>query len=281
MSTFKLADYGDVPVELPDGLTKDRLLGFHPFNNWIKTLHNSLSLQRTVTSHPFHPDPYTLRSIKIQAYDMFGSSRLGFLKLQSTITNAAGESLPGAVFLRGPAVAMLVILRPDDDVPGKEERHVLFTVQARIAAGSLAFVELPAGMVDDEGAFAGTAAKEIKEELGMEIREKELISLTDLAFSTAPKKEGKEELDEGLPQATYPSVGGCDEYIPIYMAEKRVPRAQLGVWTGKLTGLRDEGEKITLKLVKMEDAWREGARDAKCLSALALWEVLRREGKLG
>jgi hypothetical protein len=41
----------------------------------------------------------------------------------------------------------------------------------------------------------------------------------------------------------------------------------LDEWTGKLTGLRDEGEKITLKLVRLEDLWWEGARDAKALRA--------------
>jgi len=44
--------------------------------------------------------------------------------------------------------------------------------------------------------------------------------------------------------------------------------------------LRDEGEKITLKLVKLEDLWREGARDAKALGAWALYDGLRRSGKL-
>jgi len=44
----------------------------------------------------------------------------------------------------------------------------LLTLQPRIAAGSLAFPELPAGMVDD-GTFSGAAAKEIEEELGTAI----------------------------------------------------------------------------------------------------------------
>jgi ADP-sugar diphosphatase len=78
----------------------------------------------------------------------------------------------------------------------------------------------------------------------------------------------------------YPSPGGCDEYIPIFLHEKRVPRETLKEWTGKLTGLRDEGEKITLKLVRLENLWWEGARDGKALGAVALWEGLRRAGRL-
>ena len=196
---------------------------------------------------------------------------------------------------------MLVMLLPDDVSPvagkgkGKggggggggddeEERYVLLTVQPRVAAGSLEFVELPAGMVDEGGSFAGQAAREMEEELGLVIGEGELVALSELAGEVADAAgEGGVIGGEGvgrLPRAVYPSAGGCDEYIPIYMHERRVPRAQLGEWTGKLTGLREEGEKITLKLVRMRDLWKEGARDAKCLAAVALWEGLRREGKV-
>lgn len=185
------------------------------------------------------------------------------------------------MFLRGPSVAMLVMLVPDDIPEGGKgeegERYVLLTVQPRVAAGSLEFVELPAGMVDEGGSFAGQAAREIEEELGMVIAEGELVSLSELAGAGGDGAEGKRGQ---LPNAVYPSAGGCDEYIPIYMHERRVPRAQLGEWSGKLTGLREHGERITLKLVRMRDLWKEGARDAKCLAAVALWEGLRREGRV-
>ncbi|KAK0628242.1 hypothetical protein B0T17DRAFT_588437 [Bombardia bombarda] len=267
----------DIPVSLPMGLSAEQ--------SWISTLQHSLHLQTQNASHPFHSDPYVLRSVTVQAYDLFGEKRVGFLKLVSDVSNGAGEKLPGAVFLRGPSVAMLVMLVPDDAPAETDERYVLLTVQPRIAAGSLEFAELPAGMVDEAGNFAGTAANEIREELGLEIPQEELINLSDMAFpaaaaaAAAATTEGKEK-NENLPQAMFPSAGGCDEYIPIFMHERRVPREQLGEWTGRLTGLREHGEKITLKLVRMRDLWREGARDAKCLAALALWEGLRREGRL-
>ncbi|KAI1427447.1 hypothetical protein F5Y12DRAFT_783341 [Xylaria sp. FL1777] len=285
-----------ISVSLPEGFSEKQLLSFPPFNNWLQTLTNSLSLQHSNPKHPFHEDPYALRSITVQSYDLFRGERVGFLKLRAEVTNSAGESLPGAVFLRGPSVGMLVMLIPNDIAPGAhpqtrksgglydEERYVILTIQPRIPAGSLAFAELPAGMVDGddgsgsgEGKFAGTAAREIYEELGIEIPASELICLSDLA---AGENEALLESEEELPSAMYPSAGGCDEYIPIYMHERRVPRDTLKEWTGKLTGLRDHGEKITLKLVPLSDLWREGRRDAKALAALALWEGLRREGKL-
>jgi len=168
---------------------------------------------------------------------------------------------------------MLVVLQPEDlPTESQEEKQVLLTVQPRIAAGGLGFVELPAGMVD-KGTFEGTAAREIREELGLDIPEDELINLTELAIPDIGD-------EEKCPRAMFPSAGGCDEYIPIFLHQKKVPRSQLAEWTGKLTGLRDEGEKIKLKLVKLEDLWLEGARDAKALAAWALYDGLKRSGKL-
>ncbi|KAI0018802.1 hypothetical protein F4780DRAFT_781016 [Xylariomycetidae sp. FL0641] len=293
MATFTLAE-PRVPVTLPSGLTEERLLSFAPFNNWLDTLNASLRLQHVDASHAFHADPYALRAITVQSYDEFGGGRLGFVKLGAHVANCAGETLPGAVFLRGPSVAMLILLVPADaaltPANAYDERYALLTVQPRVPAGSLAFAELPAGMVDGSDNFAGTAAREIDEELGLRIPASELTCLSDLAATAATRhneegggeeeKEESETMAESLPNAMYPSAGGCDEHVPIYLHERRVPRAQLGEWTGKLTGLRESGEKITLKLVRLRDLWREGGRDAKCLAALALWEGLRREGRL-
>lgn len=170
---------------------------------------------------------------------------------------------------------MMVILQPDDTPQESQvDKYVIMTVQPRIPAGTLRLVELPAGMVDD-GTFSGSAAKEIKEELGIEIPESELANLSELAI---PKSDG--EQTEKLPQAMFPSGGGSDEYVPIFLHEKRVKRETLKEWTGKLTGLREHGEKITLKLVKLNDLWKEGGRDGKALAACAMYEGLKREGKL-
>lgn len=237
----------------------------------MSTLSRSLALQQSDAAHPFRADPYVLRSVTIQAFDLFGAHRVGFVKLAAVVSNAAGETLPAAALLRGPSVAMLVMLIPDD-ATSDEERYVVFTVQPRVPAASLGFVELPAGMVDDAGNFKGVAAQEMQEELGITIAEDELTCLSDLA---AGEEEG-----ENLAAAMFPSAGGCDEHVTMYSYERRIPRGELQSWSGRLTGLRDRGEKITLRIVPMRDAWKVGARDAKALGALALWEGLRREGKV-
>jgi ADP-sugar diphosphatase len=272
MSTFNLPDTSPaVPVKLTNELVRDQLLTFPAFKTWLSTLKSSLDLQRQ-DSHPFHSAPYTLRSIAIQSSDFFGGGRLGFVKLRAEVSNDEGEKLPGSVFLRGGSVAMLLVLQPED-ANDESEEYAILTVQPRIPAGSLAFVELPAGMLDDSGTFAGAAAKEIKEETGLEIQEKDLVDMTKLAHQRANAATDQEKLQE----AVYPSPGGSDEFMPIFLSRKRMNRGEIEALKGKLTGLRDHSEKITLRLCRLDELWKVGARDGKTLAAVALYEGLRKE----
>jgi hypothetical protein len=50
-------------------------------------------------------------------------------------------------------------------------------------------------------------AKEIKEELGLKIKEDRLISLLELAMEDVDKAKGEKE----MPKAMFPSAGGCDK----------------------------------------------------------------------
>jgi len=127
----------------------------------------------------------------------------------------------------------------------------------------------------DGGTFSGGAAKEIEEETGLKVKESELIDMTSLVIPDADDTNG-----EILQKAVWPSPGGCDEYIPLFLYQKRIPRNQMKEFQGKLTGLREEGEKITLKLVPLEQLWKEGARDGKTLAAWALYSGLKSEGKI-
>jgi ADP-sugar diphosphatase len=163
-----------------------------------------------------------------------------------------------------------IILQPSDT---KSEKHVLLTIQPRMPASSLSFTEIPAGMLD-ANTFRGTAAAEIAEEAHLTIAEDELINMSELAL---PPTEASSDT---LQTACYPSPGACDEFIPLFLCQKRLTRRHMDWLKGKATGLRDQGENITLKLVKLDEVWREAGRDAKALAALALYEGLRREGKV-
>jgi hypothetical protein len=112
LTEFETACSAQYPREWNDNAEKpfpELLSEFRPFQQWKTRLASSLRSQKD-PSHTFHSTPYRLRSITLQARDMFGPKRIGFLKLQSEITNDDGEWLPGAVFLRGTSVAMLVRL---------------------------------------------------------------------------------------------------------------------------------------------------------------------------
>ncbi|KAJ5461632.1 uncharacterized protein N7458_003184 [Penicillium daleae] len=259
ISTFTLP-WSDLRINSTPDLAQDELLAFPAFKTWLSTLQSSLARQSN-PSHEFHGDPYVLRQIDVQAVDRFGGGRLGFVKLKADVSNGQGEKLPGSVFLRGGSVGMLLILQPDD-IPSSQEEgtRAILTIQPRIPAGSLAFAEIPAGMLDDSGTFAGGAAKEIEEETGLQ-----------------PKLWGN---GETLQKAMYPSAGGSDEFIPLFLCQKRMPRKDIEELQGKLTGLRDHGEKITLKVVPLEDLWKEGLRDGKTLAAWALYKGLKEAGKI-
>jgi ADP-sugar diphosphatase len=107
MGTFNLPNSDpSCAVSLPDNLTEEKVMSFRPFINWVSTLQTSISSQSN-SSHPFHSSPYKLRGIQIQSVDFFGQ-RIGFLKLRAEVTNDQGDWLPGAVFMRGPSVTMMV-----------------------------------------------------------------------------------------------------------------------------------------------------------------------------
>jgi ADP-sugar diphosphatase len=300
-----------IPVYLPPTLTEAEfhlLLPKSPSNkpaytfpallDWLTKLLANFAHQQDET-HTYHKNPYKLRELDIQAVDWFWRNvpskedKLGFMKLQAKIETdpyvhtgektARADWLAGAVFLRGGSVAILVclsvfapwaeliipqiIVQPADT---NDEQHVILTVQPRIAASSLAFTEIPAGMLD-ASSFRGTAANEIAEEASLTVKQSELINMSELALSNE---------QERVETAIYPSPGACDEFIPLFLCQKRLTRRHMEWLKGKATGLRDEGENITLKLVPLQNAWREVARDGKALAALALYDGLKREGKL-
>ena len=135
---------------------------------WDSHLDRQAALNAT-TSVPFQKwaaavDPeLDVSAIHIQGVDMFGR-RVGFVKFRADVSRH-GKPLPGIVFMRGGAVAILVILSVDGDggsggggSTGAKE-SALLTLQPRVPIGKAAFAEIPAGMLDGDGHFAGVAAK--------------------------------------------------------------------------------------------------------------------------
>lgn len=181
--------------------------------------------------------------IVIQSVDMFGPN-VGFIKLKADAT-FNGKPIPGIVFIRGNSVAILVIL-----VCGRE-RWVVWTKQPRFAIGSSCCMEIPAGMMDDENNFVGVAAKELAEETGIKITSDKLISLGDM----------------------HPSPGGCDEKIRLFCYKQEVSPEELASFQGKCTGNFEEGEMITLEILRYEEIIN--STDAKALCAMLRYEHMK------
>lgn len=133
-----------------------------------------------------------------------------------------------------------------------------FTQRQSVPIGQASFLELPAGMMDGKGGLASIAIRETKEECGIEVEANELIDLTLLAH-----EKGVGDRPTGM----CPSAGGCDEFIQIMYLEKKITREELEIMEGRLAGLRNHGEVITLRVVPFDEIWKVSA-DAK-----AMWYV--------
>ncbi len=141
----------DVPLQFPEEFaeTADRVLEMKAFKDWCEAV-----------------DPeFIIKSILVQSVDMFGP-RVGFIKFKAQVSDKEGTVVPSIVFMRGASVAVLFVIRCDED----GELFTILTVQARFPTGKHAFHDIPAGMVDGNGDFSGVAAKEMKEETGIEVR---------------------------------------------------------------------------------------------------------------
>ncbi|KAH0457145.1 hypothetical protein IEQ34_015052 [Dendrobium chrysotoxum] len=73
--------------------------------------------------------------------------------------------------------------------------------------------------------------------------------------------------------------GGCDEELSLFLYKGNVKKEIIKALQGKEMGLRDHGELIKLHVVPYDKLWRITA-DAKALSAVALYEMAKRDGLL-
>jgi ADP-sugar diphosphatase len=161
---------------------------------------------------------------------------------------------------------MLMILRPKD---ASEERWVIVTVQPRIPAGSLSFLEIPAGMIDERTKdFKGAAANEIEEETGLKINRDHLLDMTELALRGSPNPEN-------LKAAMYPSPGGSDEFIALFLWEQEMERLEFESLREKLTGDKKAGGDDHTEVDPLwgfVEGGYEGREDDGCLGTLREFE---------
>lgn len=219
------------------------------FKQWLKNLQSETGILAN--------GDMLLKQVLIQGVDMFGK-RIGFLKFKADIfCKETGQKVPGIVFARGPAVAVLILL----DSEG--ETYAILTEQVRVPTGRV-ILELPAGMLDDDnGDFVGTAVREVEEETGIQLKLEDMIDLTAFLYPSTGCK-------------FFPSAGGCDEEISLFLYRGRVDKEIIMQLQGKETGLRDHGELIKVRVVPYRELWRT-TPDAKVLTAIALYEMASKE----
>lgn len=227
------------------------ILTFGPFKDWVD------SVNKIENNDPERPE-LLVEKVHIQGIDMFGPTKLGFVKFDVMAKKWNEKmkqvvNLPGVVFMRGGAVAILCILIDPKD----KKEYALLTLQPRIPAGYIDFPEIPAGMLDGEQKFAGKAAQEMREEAMLEIKEHELFDLTLMAYG-------------GKYKGMYPSAGGCDEFLKLFLYRRYMNREALDMLQ-HVHGGEEDCEVIKLKLVPLDDLWRE-APDSKALAALYLYQ---------
>jgi 8-oxo-dGTP pyrophosphatase MutT (NUDIX family) len=204
----------------------------------------------------FKSPKYTVSdTVTVHAAVPFGpitTAKAGFVLASTSIgytkTDGSAGVVPGVAFLRGSAVAILVILR----CGGTE--HVVLTIQPRVPIADPAYIETPAGMMDGDSNFAGKAALELKQETGLVITDREMRRLGKIV----------------------PSAGGCDETIELFLYKADVSAEKLAELQGKATGELSENEDIVLAVRSLRDvraAILDGAiTDAKLVSALYYYD---------
>lgn len=180
-----------------------------------------------------------INSIEIQDLDYF-HTRIGFLKFRADCRFEDGTSLPGIVFSRGESVAIFLIIKTPTT------KYVVLVEQMRVPVGKT-LLELPAGMIDDDNCIKSVALKELEEECGITIEMDQLTKLSRLC----------------------PSPGGCDEFMTIYSSEIEKSNEECLEINNRLGGLRQDGERIKLKLTSFDELY--GCESMPILAALALY----------
>jgi len=215
------------------GIATDTVVQSKQFQNWLARL----DVAR-----------FKVRAVHFQSVDMFGP-KVGFIKFKADVVDSAGKFIPGIVFMRGGSVGILPVLT----CGGK--KYAVMTMQPRVPTGSFDFLEIPAGMLDGSGNFAGVAAKELEEELAIKLAASDLTDLCALA---------------GCASGIYLSPGGSDESMHFYSFTRAVTEEEMAAMNGRCTGLIEEGEQITLKIVPLESLI--SVPDAKTIVAYALYQ---------
>lgn len=158
-----------------------------------------------------------------------GNGEVLFAMLEVDADTPEGDKIPPVCFLKGHAASVLVALIDEET----NETFVVLVRQRRICDGSQTY-EHPAGMVDADDDAAEVAAREVGEEIGLDIRPDELTGLN--------------------PRLWFPSTGTSDEAMHYFYVEKRMKRARIMEFHHKKMTNDSEFERITTYVATLPEA---------------------------
>ncbi|WP_128544766.1 NUDIX hydrolase [Larkinella soli] len=157
------------------------------------------------------------------------NGELLFAMLEVDADTPEGDKIPPALFLKGHAATVLVCLIDAQS----REKFVVLVRQRRICDGSHTY-EHPAGMVDTTDDPVEVAAREVGEEIGLEISPEDLTRLN--------------------PKLWFPSTGTSDEGMHFFFVEREMPREQIMTFHHKNMGVQSEFERITTAVMTLPEA---------------------------
>jgi 8-oxo-dGTP pyrophosphatase MutT (NUDIX family) len=225
-------------------------------NNSKETIEQILKEPKVVDYFSnINPDDIVVKKVTILSHFMFGPRVVGFVFMNLDCEDkCSGKKLAGVVFLRGDAVACLILIKE------KETGRLYFVqvIQPRVPCGKR-IAEICAGMVDAEiTKIMGVMVKEIEEETGIKVESTGVKKFDD------PKNQFNylEKLGEVIP-----SGGGTQEKITLYWYMVEMSREEIQLLHGSEHGEANTNEMITVEVHEFTMANILDTKDAKAISA--------------
>lgn len=195
---------------------------------------------------------FTLNNIIIESVDKLHHNNDVFLiKLKVDLILPSGVPFIPTIILRHSAVAGLCVLTCED------KKYIVLVNQPRVPVGKTVY-ELPAGMVDDKTNPESVILRELEEEAQLQT----LLGIT----ADMIKPLGT--------QAYNSSPGFTNENVYLFYLDAEITKDQFQLLQDRNTGLVEEGESITVKIIPYDDLTIY-CNDVKTLSALYLYEHLK------
>jgi 8-oxo-dGTP pyrophosphatase MutT (NUDIX family) len=132
--------------------------------------------------------------------------------------------------------------------------------QPRIGCGRMMY-EFPAGMTDDLHDYRAVAARELREEVGLDCDPDDLIPLSALFRPERP--------------FSYLNTSHYEEAVSFFMVSREMHRDEIFTFEGKHCGAEHD-EQITLHVVLFDDVWRYSDEPATLAAHLMVRDVMRR-----